>query len=214
MRCNICGKDVPAGEGEDTVLGFVCRECYHARDFKLCAECGRRFPRDEMVEWNGLFYCRSDYFRAKERLERIREEERKKKEEEEKKKQPPLLRPGSGIGIPIKREKKEALTKDEINSLLGKINERTTKMNKMKRKAGAEEIDEEASEKEVISKKDLISIIDSLSSKSADIVDTVTDATIESFGDISLSDSSRRKRRDAISAALDELNELLRKKRK
>ncbi|MEM3543902.1 MAG: LIM domain-containing protein [Candidatus Micrarchaeia archaeon] len=211
MRCNICGKDIPAGEGEDTVLGFVCRDCYHARDFKLCAECGRRFPRDEMIEWNGLFYCRSDYFRAKERLERIREEERKKKEE---KKQPPLLRPGSGIGIPIKREKKEALTKDEISSLLVKINEKTSKINKMKIKVSAEELDKETSEKEAISKRDLISLIDSLSSKSANIIDTVTDVTIESFGDISLSDSSRRKRRDAISAALNELNELLRKKKR
>lgn len=203
MRCNICGKDFSAGEGEDTILGFVCRDCFNARDFKLCAECGRKFPRDEMVEWNGLFYCRSDYFRARERMERIKEEERKKREEEEKKKQPPLLRPGSGIGIPIRKKKSEALGKDEISSLMGKLNERNVERRR--------EVKEKQTESKSESKEDLVSLLNSLSSKP---LEAATDVVIEPFGDVSISSSSRERRKDAIRDALDELNELLRGKRK
>ncbi len=204
MRCNVCGKDFSAGEGEDTILGFVCRDCFNARDFKLCAECGRKFPRDEMVEWNGLFYCRSDYFRARERLERIKEEERKKKEEEEKKKQPSIIRPGSGIGIPIRKKKSGGLGKDEINSLMGKLNE-----NNAESRREIKETKRHGTETK--SKEDLASLLNYLSSKP---LEAATDVVIEPLGDVSSSASSRARRHDAPRDALDELNELLRGKRK
>ncbi|MCS7109351.1 MAG: hypothetical protein NZ903_00960 [Candidatus Micrarchaeota archaeon] len=116
MNCQICGRKVSASDGEDTTIGFVCNDCFYARDFKSCIECGRKFPRDEMVEWNGLFYCRSDYFGAMERLERIRAEERKKKEMEEEKKRQPQIKPVGSLGVKIKR--KEPISSEEIRQLL------------------------------------------------------------------------------------------------
>ncbi|MCX8202681.1 MAG: hypothetical protein N3G74_02665 [Candidatus Micrarchaeota archaeon] len=201
MRCQICGKETSAGEGYDTILGFVCINCYNARDFKLCAECGRRFPRDEMIEWNGLFYCRSDYFEAKERLERIKEEERKKKEAEEARKRPPLVKPGTGIGIPLKW-KKERISEDELKLLLREKREHKERKERHEKRTEREEGE------------DLGSLLKSLSNVTSKPLEATADALTEPLGDISLSKSGKEKRKDAISDALNELNELLRGKKK
>jgi hypothetical protein len=58
MRCENCGKDVEEGLGDWVDRGFVCKVCQDALDYLLCIKCGRRFRRDDMIEWDGKFYCR------------------------------------------------------------------------------------------------------------------------------------------------------------
>jgi len=208
MRCSICGKEVSAGEGYDTILGFVCYDCYNARNFHLCVECGRRFPRDEMIEWNGLFYCREDYFRAKQRLERILEEERKKKEKEELAKRPPLVKPGSGI--PVKERRKTPLSKEEISQLIGRINggkvERKEEKSEEKIEKEFEKKESELKQKDNI--KDISEEISFLTNSISNSIDTAASFISDSLLDkdfISLSQSARKKRMDEISSILNKL---------
>jgi len=201
LQCNICGKKVSAGEGQDTSYGFVCFDCYNARNFQLCAECGRRFPRDEMIEWNGLYYCRSDYFFVKDRYERIKEEERKKKEIEEAKKRPPLVKPGAGLGIQVHKKRREIdFKREEILSLIRERKE-TKKISRTK-EGGT-----------INSNDDYKSLINAISSLTSKPLDAITDAAMSPLGDVSLSAVSKKKRRDALAEALNELHSILRSKR-
>jgi len=219
MRCSICGKDVSAGEGYDTSIGFVCYDCYNARDFHLCAECGRRFPRDEMIEWNGLFYCREDYFRVKERMERILEEEKKKKEKEELAKRPPLVKPGAGI--PVRERKHPSLSREEISQLIGRLHERRGEVKSRststeislkgqeQRQEQKGEVDQrqkrEQDKKEMKEVMQEISSITSSLTQSADIVANFVSDSILDKESISLSQDARKKRRDEISFLLKQL---------
>ena len=222
MRCSICGKDVSAGEGYDTAIGFVCYDCYNARNFHLCAECGRRFPRDEMIEWNGLFYCREDYFRAKERMERILEEERKKKEKEELARRPPPVKPGSGI--PIRERKRSSLSRKEVSQLMGRLNERREEG---KWKETETNLREEISEKERKKEKKVkefrtarkegnqkeemkeimkeISSLTSSLSKSADNAASFVSDSLLNKDSVSLSQAARKNRMNEISSLLNQL---------
>jgi hypothetical protein len=222
MRCSICGKDVSAGEGSDTVIGFVCYDCYNARDFHLCAECGRRFPRDEMIEWNGLFYCREDYFRAKERMERILEEERKKKEKEELAKRPPLVKPGSGILV--RERKRSPLTREDISQLIGQLNQRSEKGKWKETETNLrEEISEKEREKEKRLKefrtsrkegnqkeemkeimKEISSVTFSLSKSADNAASFVSDSLLDKDS-VSLSQAARKNRMNKISSLLNQL---------
>lgn len=213
MKCSICGKEVSAGEGYDTSIGFVCFDCYNARDFHICAECGRRFPRDEMVFWNGLYYCRSDYFTLKERYERIQEEIRKKKEEEEAKKRPPLVKPGAGIGVSIPR-KKERVAKEELRGLIGELKRKESEKEMYSKFEKSRELKEGKEEKHLEESKDTDSILDSLFSLTSDSIDKISEAMISPLGDISLSKSGKKSRKDELSEALEELNSLLREKKR
>jgi DNA-directed RNA polymerase subunit RPC12/RpoP len=227
MRCSICGKEVSAGEGYETSIGFVCLDCYRARGFQFCAECGRRFPRDEMIEWNGLFYCRNDYFTVKNRYERILEEEKRKKEEEREKKRPPIQRSAGAIGAVGKRRK--GLSDGEIRALTGNLREKELKP-VYKGELGIQERKEE--KKKELSKdekqKEISKLLSQLNSKTSkqsdfevskqtDLIGKIEEVILSSLGDISLSEDSKKKRlkeSDAISAAIKEINEIIRVKKR
>jgi len=59
MRCYICGNDVPEGIGDWTDQGFICRVCQDSMDYLLCEKCGRKYRRQDMIEWDDRFYCKN-----------------------------------------------------------------------------------------------------------------------------------------------------------
>ena len=66
IKCEICGKDVPAGEAIYYEEGeyHVCDDCFKS-EFVECEHCGAYIPRDDA--YNGLYghlceYCHDDLF--------------------------------------------------------------------------------------------------------------------------------------------------------
>ena len=59
MRCEQCGNDVSEGLGDWVDRGFVCRICQDALGYLLCNKCGRKFRKDDMIEFDEKFYCKN-----------------------------------------------------------------------------------------------------------------------------------------------------------
>ncbi len=207
LICNICGKKVSAGEGQDTSYGFVCYDCYNARNFQLCVECGRRFPRDEMIEWHGLLYCRSDYFLVKARYERMLEEDRKKKADKEAKNR--LAPPLASRPITVRSMTRTKLANEEISGLIGEISSSTSSrhreveahIKKIKKKEIMEEFGEETD--------DFVSVLRELENSVFAPMEAVGDTV---FGSVSLSKKAKEKRKGEFSNLLSQLNSFVRGK--
>ena len=207
LRCNICGKEVSGGEGYETSYGFVCSGCYNARNFQLCAECGRRFPRDDMLEWHGLLYCRSDYFSVKARYERMVESDRKKKAEREERNRPAPAKAGGMVSVGSRERAR--LPKEDIRGLIGEINKTASpkhrkleiyiKKVKQRETAGGQE--EKAD--------DMLSIMKEIDKAISGPIEEISDSTL---GPISLSKKGKEKRKDDFSELLGQLNSFVRGK--
>ena len=59
MQCENCGKDTSEGLGTYTNQGFLCNVCLDSLGYLLCIKCGKKYRRDDMIEWDDKFYCRN-----------------------------------------------------------------------------------------------------------------------------------------------------------